>query len=217
MLTQSQRDEVNGLIRSALKEYFTTRKFPGLLPSDAPSSGVEPGTVEAGEVAVFKDADGHGLEGRSLVVSEDDVTLTLYSALAVALNSGNLAIVEPFPDGHVEIRVPAGARSLFIVDGTYHAILNASGLTLPTAGDGLSIKEGTDGMLGTATLSAGVAVVDHSLVTANTRILLSPISASANAGNLDTATRDPGTSFTITSDNALDDREIAYLLLEPAA
>lgn len=67
---------------------------------------------------------------------------------------------------------------------------------------------------GSTNLAAGVGVVNTKAVTANSRILLTAKTQSVNAGYLNTATRIAGTSFTITSSNALDNRTIEYLIMD---
>lgn len=91
----------------------------------------------------------------------------------------------------------------------------AKALQAGTVGGGLSIKEGTNGRLGAATLAAGTVTVGATNVTANTRIFLTRVSGTAaNFGNL-TYTITAGTSFTINSTNASDTSVVNYMLVEP--
>ena len=86
-----------------------------------------------------------------------------------------------------------------------------------TAGQGISIKEGTNAKQGTATLAAGTAVVANTSVTANSRIFLSIDSGTqTNAGFLRVSTRVVGTSFTITSSNVADTSGVSWEIFEPA-
>lgn len=91
----------------------------------------------------------------------------------------------------------------------------AKALQIGSAGGGLSVKEGTNGRLGVATLVAGTVTIPASNVTATTRIFLSRVSGTAaNFGNL-TYTISAGTSFTINSTNAADTSVVNYMLVEP--
>lgn len=109
--------------------------------------------------------------------------------------------------------------------GTPTAMLHVVGttklegsLTLPVAGNGILIKEGTNATMGSVTLVGGTAVVNTTKVTANSRIFLT-------AQNLGTITipaahaisaRTAGTSFTILSSDLTDTSLIAWQIIEPA-
>lgn len=86
------------------------------------------------------------------------------------------------------------------------------------AGQGLQVKEGSNAKQGTATLTAGTAVVSNTSVTANSRIFLT-------AQNLGTVTtpkalavtaRTAGVNFTITSADNTDTSVVAWEIFEPA-
>ncbi|MCC7407393.1 MAG: hypothetical protein IT442_04935 [Phycisphaeraceae bacterium] len=96
--------------------------------------------------------------------------------------------------------------------------LDASGnLVAATAGTGLLVKEGSDATLGLATLALGTVTVNTTKVTANSRVFLTAQDAGTAQGALYVSARTAGTSLTITSTNALDDRTVAWLIVEPAA
>lgn len=110
--------------------------------------------------------------------------------------------------------------------GTLHTddIFNANGgvgafgpgLTVGTAGGKVSIKEGTNAAMGTAVLSAGLATVNTTAVSANSRILLTAQSPGGTAGALRVNTRTAGTSFQIASTSTTDTSTVAWVILEPA-
>jgi hypothetical protein len=91
-------------------------------------------------------------------------------------------------------------------------------LSLVTAGNGLSIKEGTNACSGVATLTAGSAVVSTNKVTANSRIQLTiqSLGTVTVPKAIGVTARTAGTSFTITSADATDTSVIHWLLIEPA-
>lgn len=90
-------------------------------------------------------------------------------------------------------------------------------VTLPVAGNGISIKEGTNATMGTATLSAGTVTVNTTAVTANSRIFLTVNGGTlTNVGSTYISARSAGTSFTITSTNVLDASNVAWIIIEPA-
>lgn len=80
----------------------------------------------------------------------------------------------------------------------------------------LKLEDGTNKSMGVATLAAGTVTVANTRVQANSRILLTGQNSSGTHGELTVSARVAGTSFTITSSNAADTREIAWLILEPS-
>lgn len=90
-------------------------------------------------------------------------------------------------------------------------------VTLPTAGNGVLIKEGTNATMGIATLSGGTVVVSTTKVTANSRIFLTVNGGTlTNVGTPYVSARTASTSFTITSTNASDVSDVAWIIIEPA-
>ncbi len=89
-------------------------------------------------------------------------------------------------------------------------------LRLTTVGTGISLKEGSNAKMGTATLSSGTVTVSTNKVTANTRIFLTVNGGTlTNVGTPYVSARTGGTSFVITSTNILDASDVAWLLIEP--
>lgn len=91
-------------------------------------------------------------------------------------------------------------------------------VTLPTAGNGILIKEGSNATMGVATLSAGAVTVNTTKVTANSRILLTVQSLGTVAVPMaiGVTARSAGTSFTITSADGTDTSVVAWVIIEPA-
>lgn len=96
--------------------------------------------------------------------------------------------------------------------------VTGGGVTLATAGKGLSVKEGANAKMGLATLVGGAAVVATTAVTATSRILLTAqaLGTVTVPTALAVTARTAGTSFTITSANAIDTSVVAWLIVEPA-
>ena len=68
---------------------------------------------------------------------------------------------------------------------------------------------------GRATLVAGVAVVNYTGTTTSSRIMLEVYTPGGTRGFLDTGTRTPGTSFTITSSSILDTSVVDWVVVNP--
>ena len=84
----------------------------------------------------------------------------------------------------------------------------------------LAIAEGSSGgignqPLGQAVLVGGTVTVNHSLVTANSRIVIWRQVAGGTLGNLSVGAITAGTSFVINSDNGADTSTVGYLVVEP--
>lgn len=89
-------------------------------------------------------------------------------------------------------------------------------IKLGNAGNGIYIKEGTNAVMGVATLANGTITVNTTKVTASSRIFLT-----INGGNLNNvgttyiSSRTAGASFTISSTNSQDASNVAWLIVEP--
>lgn len=105
--------------------------------------------------------------------------------------------------------------NLLMVNGTTET---AGDVKLGVAGNKLYVKEGTNASLGTGTLVGGTATISTTAVTANTRVFISDAGGGvlANIGSLYVSARVAGTSFTVSSSNALDTSNFVWLLVEPA-
>ncbi len=89
-------------------------------------------------------------------------------------------------------------------------------VAIPTVGKGLSIAEGSNAKMGTATLVAGEATVSTTAVTASSRIFLTGQADGGTPGAHRVSTRTAGTSFTIKSTEAADTSTVAWVIFEPA-
>jgi len=79
----------------------------------------------------------------------------------------------------------------------------------------LKLKEVADSPSGVVTLVGGTLTVNNANITANSRIFLTHQNNSGTVGFVTVSARVAGTSFTITSSNALDTSDIAYFIIEP--
>lgn len=100
--------------------------------------------------------------------------------------------------------------------GTNVAQFSSGNFQILQAGNGLQVKEGSNAKQGTAALAIGVAVVSNTSVTASSRIMLTSQVDGGTPGFVRVSSRIAGTSFTITSSNALDTSTIAYEIFEPS-
>lgn len=82
--------------------------------------------------------------------------------------------------------------------------------------ESLTVEEGTNAAMGVAALALGTVTVSNTRVTASTRIFLTPQESGVNIGHVYVSARTAGTDFTISSTDANDDRDVAWLLVEPA-
>lgn len=81
---------------------------------------------------------------------------------------------------------------------------------------GFKTSEAANGKQGIAVLVAGAVTIANTGITANSRILLTSQVDGGTVGFLRVSARIAGTSFTITSSNALDTSTVAYEIFEPA-
>lgn len=87
---------------------------------------------------------------------------------------------------------------------------------LDTVGTGIKIKEGTNATLGVVTLVAGAATVSTTKVTASSRIFLTKQTNPVAGSSVSIHTRSAGTSFGISSSNAADTADVAWMIIEPS-
>lgn len=99
--------------------------------------------------------------------------------------------------------------------GKYDDNLETAGnLRVTAAGKGLTITEGSNAKMGTATLVAGTVTVNTTAITANSRVYLTIQSASGSIGVQYLANVVAGTSFDIVSTNPADTSTVAWLIVE---
>lgn len=88
-------------------------------------------------------------------------------------------------------------------------------ISLKSLGSGLKIKEGTNAVMGLATLSSGAATVSTTKVTANSRIFITHQADGSNVSWVRVSSRTPGTSFVISSADGADTSTVAWVIVEP--
>lgn len=93
---------------------------------------------------------------------------------------------------------------------------NGGNLVFNRLGKGVRVKEGSNALMGVATLVAGTVTVSTTAVTATSRIMLTGQDSSGTAGELTVSARVAGTSFTITSTSGTDTRTVAWIIFEPS-
>ena len=134
------------------------------------------------------------------------------------------AAISLLADGHIDVTTvtPSKPRDGDIryamtwksVRGLYHYLSSAWEKLLSSAG--LYITEGSNKMMGAATLVAGTVTVNNTAVTANSRIFLCCQTPGGTPGFLRVSARVAGTSFTILSSSGTDTSTVAWLIVEPA-
>lgn len=80
---------------------------------------------------------------------------------------------------------------------------------------GIGLEESADTTMGVATLAAGTATVANTSVSATSRIFLTSQTTGASPGALRISARVAGTSFTVTSTDAADTSDFAWLIITP--
>jgi hypothetical protein len=137
--------------------------------------------------------------------------------------------VQQLAAGHLDVQTVALAKprdgDLRYADGTNWAPITGAGRSLfayiQTAWQrlltsaGLYVKEGSNALMGTATLVAGTVTVSNTSVAANSRIFLCSNADGGTPGFLRVSARVAGTSFTITSSSATDTSTVAYIIAQP--
>lgn len=195
----------SGVVRHKIYEAGGKFLFVGNVAASVPVVEVTGGAKATwfNKITVTQPANGSTLtilDGKTFAVNK---TLTL---------TGTDATTMTFPATSATIaRTDAGNTF------TGAQIVNGD-LKLNTVGNGLYIKEGTDGTSGIVTLVAGVKVVSTTKVTATSRIYLTRQTVAGTVGtSVDVTARTAGTSFTITAAGSiLDTSTVAWLIVEPA-
>lgn len=105
--------------------------------------------------------------------------------------------------------------TLSVATATTTDKFNISGnVSLLTAGNKIKIATGTNASAGTGTLSGGTVTISTTAVTANSLIFLTDTASSlTNVGTLSVTAKSAGTSFTVTSANALDTSTFNWFMI----
>lgn len=126
------------------------------------------------------------------------------------------------PDAGIE---SSGSGDIYLTSGNGMTITSPSGVSffggnfqILTVGSGIDIAEGSDARMGLDTLSGGTVTVSTAAAATNSRIFL----AAQNSGSisapaaLEVSARSDGVSFTISSADPADDRDVAWIIFGPA-
>lgn len=114
-----------------------------------------------------------------------------------------------------EIVINSQSQSSVTINGNSKIAFNNNGISIPQYSTISINSTGTAPICGKATLSSGTVTVNTTSVTADSIILLTPQNG-GSTGDVYISARTAGTSFTITSSNGADAREIGWLIVEKA-
>jgi len=105
-----------------------------------------------------------------------------------------------------------------VTSTTGDIVATAGDLRINGTGKGIRIKEGgVNARMGIANMADGTATVSTTLVGADSRIFLTTNEEGGGTeGFVRVSARTPGTSFTITSSEATDTGNVAWLMIDPA-
>lgn len=107
-------------------------------------------------------------------------------------------------------------RVLAALNVTGDATMATGGVVFSTAAKGLTFKTGSNGRVGTGTLTAGTVTIANTSVTSNSYIMLTPTTSGGTPGVLRVSAISNGVSFTVTSSNVADASAFNYLIFETA-
>ncbi len=131
--------------------------------------------------------------------------LILFSFLCLRLHAADASA------GALTVPGAATLQSTLALSST----LNTDGsILMNTVGTSLRVKTGTNARAGNATLVGGTVTVNNTTAGANTIIMLTRKTSGGTLGTAITYTISNGTSFTITSDSALDTSTFSYFMVE---
>ena len=168
---------------------------------------VLPANYSYGSWVIAKNPVTAGTSGTHAIVSNLAVLPPLITTGAATVTNAASVYVEDAPTGGTN------NWALLVNNG---ASKFGGDIKLGNAGNGIYIKEGTNAVMGVATLANGTITVNTTKVTANSRIFLT-----INGGNLNNvgttyiSSRTAGSSFTISSTNSQDASNVAWLIVEP--
>lgn len=115
-------------------------------------------------------------------------------------------------DGRIGIGVQNPEAKLEVAGKTR---LYDGDLEIASLGKGLKIAEGANATIGVVTLAAGTATVSTTAVKSNSRIMLTNQNPGGTVGFLHVSARTADTSFVITSSNAADTSDVAWMIVNP--
>ena len=176
------------------------------------------GTITVGTVSATGAIIGSG----TLTIGTVSATGNIVGSATLTISTGTIVAAKiTATTGSFTALLTAGTASVSgaIIGGTTITVgtVSATGnIVGDSTGSGFYLKEGTNASMGTVTLVSGTANVVTTKVTANSRIFLTAEGTGAIVGALGVGTRSAGTSFSIQSSSALDDRNIGWIIFEPA-
>lgn len=156
---------------------------------------------------------GQNINGGTIQLNADGSAVFASGTVNIATNGAidiNSALVLS-PDGSAFF---SGGLATISDLGSISATALIVGPITQQLGAALNIQSGTDQRAGEATLVGGTIEVINSTVTADTIVLLTRRATGGTVGNVITYVRNPGTSFTINSDSALDTSTFSYFMIE---
>jgi len=152
--------------------------------------------------------------GSAMTTGSSNVILGGYSGnVAVDIRTSSNRMI--LSDGAGNIRAYHNATNWLIgtvTDGSTGLVQISGSLGLNTAGNKINIATGTNGSVGTGTLSGGAATISTTAVTANS-IIQVQLTSCSTCGALYIGTVTAGTSFVVNSTNVLDASTFNYWII----
>jgi hypothetical protein len=178
--------------------------YGGLGLTTAPTTGQVPIGTSTGGYALSTLTAGTGI---GIVNSSGHITINNTAIAFGSITNNYLALFSGSSP------TPTLANSVMQYDGT--RTLCSSPLAVTTIGNGIQVKEGTNGKQGTGRLTAGSQTIANSSLTSTSRIFVSRTAAGGTLGHLSVAWT-VGTSFTVTSSSSTDTSSYCYEIIEAA-
>lgn len=171
--------------------------------------------TQAGNHRIFTEAAGTGLtagQPRILQVGTGPSVGTDIAGQSVLWHSGQGTGTGTGGSHLFQVSAP-GATSAVVNALATRLTLDTTDLTMATAVR-LAVASGANQRAGNATLVAGTVTVANTTVTANSIVLYSRKTSGGTIGTAMTYTVSAATSFTLTSDSALDTSTFSYFIIE---
>jgi len=130
--------------------------------------------------------------------------------LPTGVLNGELAITAVLPlsfDAKIG-RISISSNPSFV------SVTTSGEVKIISAGHTINIKSGSNSCIGSVNLSSGTATISSTAISANSRVFITPQTDSIHAGYIEVLNITPGSSFEIKSSNNLDDRTIAWIIIE---
>lgn len=144
----------------------------------------------------------------------NQATLSTMNGNIVVTCSGASDFFVTLGTGASKFEIQDSTTALAWKTDAFGNITQEGALAINNAGSGILIKEGANAKMGLSTLVGGTVTVNNTAVTANSRIFLTHQNNAGVPGFVSVTAVVAATSFTITSSNAGDTSNIAWLLIE---